>query len=123
MLSISQNTTLFLLPSRIGCTPVAPLRVMYEKWQGMERTLSGTIVEKLPIAQRGYPGVYTFDYRIIPDPGMTNLTSHWISEDAVQWHLRPPTCPDCGGHGYLSITGDNDVPCERCNPVEMEVTF
>lgn len=119
----NQNTTVLLLPSRIGSAPVAPKRVVYERWQGKERTLSGTIVEKLPIAQRGYPGVYTFDYRIVPDPGLTNLSSHWVSESAVQWHKKP-VCPDCGGHGYTRIVGDDDTPC-HCNEdvVDGEVIF
>lgn len=123
MLQQQQFTSLPLLPSRIGSAPVAPKRVVYERWQGKERTMSGTIVEKLPVPQRGYPGVYTFDYRIVPDPGFTNLSSHWVSEDAVQWQ-KTPVCKDCGGHGYVRIVGDDDQPC-KCNDdvIELEVTF
>lgn len=113
----------YLLPSRIGSAPVAPKRVVYERWQGKERTLSGTIVEKLPIAQRGYPGVYTFDYRIVPDPGLTNLSSHWVSESAVQWHKDAPKCPRCNDLGFLSIAGDEAENCPICNPMGGEVTF
>lgn len=118
-----QNTTVLLLPSRIGSAPVAPKRVVYERWQGKERTLSGTIVEKLPIAQRGYPGVYTFDYRIVPDPGLTNLSSHWVSESAVMWHKDAPKCPRCNDLGFLSIAGDEAENCPCCNPMGGEVVW
>jgi hypothetical protein len=85
--------------------------------------MAGTIVEKLPVIPRGYPGVLTFDYRIVPDPGNTNLSSHWVSESAVQWQKTPP-CRDCGGYGYVRIVGDDDTPC-HCNDdvIELEVIF
>lgn len=112
MLGQQQNSTPDFRPSS-G-------RIVYTRWMGANYIISGNVIGEREVVVRRHNAVVT-EYLVVTDPEVTNLSRHIVDESNVI-EIKPP-CPDCGGHGYLSIVGDQDTPCPVCNPVADEVAF
>ena len=88
--------------------------IVYTRWMGAKFIVQGQVIGEREVKVRRYEAIVT-EYLVRPAQGVTNLSAHIVDEsDVVELN---PVCPDCGDHGYLSIHGDNDVPCNRCYPI------
>lgn len=110
-------------PSIVIDAPGTPIN--FKRWNGVRNvTLTGVIVGVVTSVPRRCQEV-VYDYVVMPtDARYCHLSGMVVNESDITWQGNKNVCPDCGGHGYTSIRGDEAVNCERCNPMsDSEVTF
>ena len=95
-------------------------QIIYTRWMGQQYIISGKLIGEREVEVKRHNAIVT-EYLVITDPKETNLSRHIVNESDVI-EIKPP-CPDCNDHGFLSIRGDQDVPCKRCGFVDTDEVF